>query len=167
MKKLLNLVKYDELIDFLGTMNFMNYDELVFWGTMNFMNYDELDFLGTMNFINYDELYFLGTMNFINYDELDFLGTMNFINYDEVIAFLGTMSFRNYELWTAMNSNCDKVNCCEGSKVLWLYYIMLLCFIMCALHEHVTTIKRYKRLHSFVECEEMPDQFVVQCCGRL
>ena len=59
------------------------------------------------------------------------------------------------------------VNCCEGSKVLCLYYIMLLCFIMCALHEHVTTIKSYKRLHSFVQCEEMSGQFVVQCCGRL
>ena len=44
MKKLLNLVNYDELIDFLGTMNFMNYDELDFLGTMNFMNYVELDF---------------------------------------------------------------------------------------------------------------------------
>ena len=64
-------------------MNFMNYDELVFFGTMNFMNYDELDFWGTMNFINYDELDFLGTMNFMNYDELiDFLGTMNFMNYE-------------------------------------------------------------------------------------
>ena len=26
MMKLLNLVNYDELIDFLGTMNFMNYE---------------------------------------------------------------------------------------------------------------------------------------------
>ena len=57
MKKLLNLVTYDELIDILGTMNFMTYDELDFLGTMNFMNYDELiDFLGTMNFMNYELL---------------------------------------------------------------------------------------------------------------
>ena len=32
--------------------------------------------------------------------------------------------------------------------MLCLYFIMLLCFIMCAWHEHVTTIKSCKRLHS-------------------
>ena len=51
--------------------------------------------------------------------------------------------------------------------MLCLYFIMLLCFIMCAWHEHVTTIKSYKRLHSFVQCEEMSGEFIVQCCGRL
>ena len=92
---------------------------------------------------------------------------LNLVNYDELIDLLGTMNFMNYKLWTAMNSNCDMVNCCEGSKVLCLYFIMLLCFIMCAWHEHVTTIKSYKRLHSFVQCEEMSGEFVVQCCGHL
>ena len=38
---------------------------------------------------------------------------------------LWTMNFMNYELWTAMNSNCDMVNCCEGSKVLCLYKCVL------------------------------------------
>ena len=53
---------------------------------------------------------------------------LNLVNYDELINLLGTMNFMNYKLWTAMNSNCDMVNCCEGSKVLCLYFIMLLCY---------------------------------------
>ena len=47
------------------------------------------------------------------------MNLLKFLNYDELIEFC--------ELWTswtmnyAMNSNCDMVNCCEGSKVLCLY----------------------------------------------
>ena len=47
---------------------------------------------------------------------------LKLLNYDELIEFSELLlNFMNYELWTAMNSNCDMVNCCEGSKVLCLY----------------------------------------------
>ncbi len=105
-----------------------------------------------LKLLNYDEVIEvieLWTYNYWSYWTM--MNLLNLVNYDEL-----------HELWTM---NCYELKLWYG-ELLWGIQSVVFVFV-CACHERVTTIKSYKRLHSFVQCEEMSGELLMQCCDRL
>ena len=131
---------------------------------MNVRNVNRLDVFiydlwSMKNLLNYYELFEL-LWSYWSYWNM--MTLLKLLNYDEVIevselwiywsywTMMNLLNFVNYELHELWTMNCYELNC-----KLWygelLRGIQSVVFVfMCAWHERVTTIKSYKRLHSFV-----------------